>query len=271
MKKIIDEIISYTKFLKKQGFLVSFHFAKPYRSAISATKLAIFNSHNSPYCIKVKQDKKGLKRCLFCQALIIKKCNSEPIFIGCCHAGISEYIHGIFLNGECIGFISVSGYRPEKAVVHKNSQYSYLYNAGTVPDAPDIKTLDAIIPPLRIMLEKYFEKYKPEGTPLKKEYLKILDYVNNHYQNITLDMLCKKFSYSKSHISHLFKANNGKSIRQYANTLKIRDAKVLLKTTDLNMTDIALMTGFNDISYFIHIFKDITGTTPVKYRQKGEA
>lgn len=268
MGKIIDEILNYTKYLKRQGLLVSFHFTKPYRSAINTTKLVAFNSHNSPYCIKVKQDKQGLKRCLLCQALVIKKCNLVPSFTGSCHAGIKEYIHGIFLNGKCIGFISVSGYRPENAVAHKNSQYSYLYNASTVSAVPDIKMLDAVISPLRIMFEIYLQEYKPENIPLKKEYLKILDYVNNHYQNITLDMLCKRFAYSKSHISHLFKTNNGKSIRQYANTLKIRDAKVLLKTTDLNMTEIALMIGFNDISYFIHTFRDITGTTPVRYRKE---
>ena len=40
----------------------------------------------------------------------------------------------------------------------------------------------------------------------------------------------------------------------------------LLRTTDLDITDIAFRVGFNDSSYFIQAFKKKNGMTPKQYR-----
>jgi len=44
-------------------------------------------------------------------------------------------------------------------------------------------------------------------------------------------------------------------------------AKILLKTTDMLVREIALALGFNDQSYFIKQFKINEGTTPASFRR----
>ena len=64
----------------------------------------------------------------------------------------------------------------------------------------------------------------------------------------------------------MFKQTSGMSFRTYCNQLKLEDARKLLLQTDLPVTQIALDTGFNDVSYFIRLFRDRYATSPLQYR-----
>ena len=68
-------------------------------------------------------------------------------------------------------------------------------------------------------------------------------------------------------MSLLFNREMGKSIREYINELRIRDAKVLLKTTNLTVTDIAFTVGFNSSNYFAELFKKKEGLSPLQYKK----
>lgn len=57
------------------------------------------------------------------------------------------------------------------------------------------------------------------------------------------------------------------TIRACCNKLKLEDAKKLLLKTDIPITEIALNVGFNDTSYFISLFKNQFGISPLKYRK----
>ena len=98
----------------------------------------------------------------------------------------------------------------------------------------------------------------------------ILQYLGEYHSSVTLDDLSKRFSRSKSHLSHMFKKENGMSVRAYCNMLKINDAKNLLRNTELSVSDIAYDTGFDDVSYFIYTFRKETGITPLQYRKNLE-
>ena len=123
---------------------------------------------------------------------------------------------------------------------------------------------DKIIPPLSVMLEKFLLACHGENI---NENSLILQYLGEYHSNVTLDDLSGKFSRSKSHISHMFKKENGMSVRAYCNMLKINDAKNLLRDTELSVTDIAYDTGFDDVSYFMYTFRRETGITPLQYRK----
>ena len=66
----------------------------------------------------------------------------------------------------------------------------------------------------------------------------------------------------------MFRQKNGQTLKSYCNSLKIRDAKALLRETDMSVTEIAYAAGFCDCRYFINTFRKITGTTPLKWRRK---
>ena len=65
----------------------------------------------------------------------------------------------------------------------------------------------------------------------------------------------------------MFRQKSGKTLRSYCNDLKLEDARTMLTDTDLSVTDIAMETGFNDVSYFIYMFRKKYGVSPYKYKK----
>ena len=54
----------------------------------------------------------------------------------------------------------------------------------------------------------------------------------------------------------------------YLVAYRVMKGMELLRTTDLDVTEIAFRVGFNDSSYFIQAFKKKVGMTPKQYRNK---
>ena len=48
--------------------------------------------------------------------------------------------------------------------------------------------------------------------------------------------------------------------------MRINNSCKLLKTTDLTITQIALLVGFDDPNYFSHLFKICKGLSPREFR-----
>ena len=86
-------------------------------------------------------------------------------------------------------------------------------------------------------------------------------------RNITLSDIAHACSCSKSTICHLFKEHAGISTQKYIFNLRIEQAKKLLKTSSLSITDIALMSGFSNSNYFSTAFKKEVGKSPAEYRR----
>lgn len=99
---------------------------------------------------------------------------------------------------------------------------------------------------------------------------KIAKYISENYSTeISLDMLAKEFSISKSHLSRQFKASTGFGLNEYIVLVRIKNAQRLIMNTNYRITEIATMCGFNDSSYFSSVFKRITGVSPLKLRLGG--
>ena len=126
--------------------------------------------------------------------------------------------------------------------------------------------LQKVIPPLRIMILDYINEIMSQNTA-NDFYARLISYLENNHNDVTLEKLSQKFNYSKSFISHTFKKRSGKTIPDYCNFLKVRDSKILLSKTDLSVTDVALMSGFTNLGYYISVFKKETGKTPHEWKK----
>jgi len=98
---------------------------------------------------------------------------------------------------------------------------------------------------------------------------KVMEYVNTNYMNrITLNDVSEHVSFSVSYLSRMFKEEKGISLTSYINEVRIRNAKMLIKLSDISLSQAAYLCGFDDQSYFSKVFKKMTGTTPGKYREQ---
>ena len=89
----------------------------------------------------------------------------------------------------------------------------------------------------------------------------------NYAQQINLDMLADRFSISKQGLIAKFKRQTGKTPMEYLAQVRIARSKALLKDTQLSVSEISRLCGFENVYYFSNFFKRFTGTSPSGYRK----
>lgn len=269
MKEYLNNIIKYCKFLKENFNYDIFIYLKPQLSSdifyANDEFASTVNCHYNPYCMAVKTILNQQDRCSECQRHIMNMCRSTPYYINKCHAGVKEFIFGIYIDGEAVGFLSLNGYR-DSDFTYPLSQSYYLKN---LPN--DEQLVDTVIRPLLCMFENHIEStfsaVRDETVPTLL-YKRIVNFLRDNHIGVTTSMLAEKFHYSSSHISHLFKQNSGMSVNEYCNKLKLNDAQKLICNTSLTVTEIAHTLGFSDVSSFISMFKKFYKTTPLAMRKQ---
>lgn len=103
-----------------------------------------------------------------------------------------------------------------------------------------------------------------ELIQVMKEYAR-----ENCSRDITVKTLAEKvFFMNPAYLSHLFKEKTGESYSSYLKHIRMEKAKTLLEEEGCSITDVGAMTGYNDTSQFIRIFKQEMGITPKKYRDE---
>lgn len=97
----------------------------------------------------------------------------------------------------------------------------------------------------------------------------IMEYISNNYSiDITSSSAAEKFNMSKSYFCRIFKQNFGQCFQNYVNMYRTEKAKVMLKTTNLPISEIAMEVGFNSFSFFSKTFREYLGVTPSEYRKR---
>ena len=98
--------------------------------------------------------------------------------------------------------------------------------------------------------------------------LKVIDYVSSHFtENISLDMLSKKFYMSKVSLCAHFKAAMKCTIGEYIMKLRLNKAGQYLSSTRKSVEDISSLCGFSSGAYMGLVFKNKLGLSPLQYRK----
>lgn len=97
---------------------------------------------------------------------------------------------------------------------------------------------------------------------------KVVEYIHENFANeLSLGKLSEIALMNKSYLSGLFTKVMHMRVFDYIELVRINHGKMLLKTTDLSILDIALESGFKSSSYFSRIFRKLMGITPNEYRK----
>jgi len=90
---------------------------------------------------------------------------------------------------------------------------------------------------------------------------------NNYREKIALTALAERMHLSYDYFRHRFAALTGLSPQQYLTRTRLRAAAELLRSSDLNCTEIALRCGFSGSAQFSALFKSAYGLTPSEFRK----
>lgn len=82
----------------------------------------------------------------------------------------------------------------------------------------------------------------------------------------TID-LAQVLQISVSHFSRAFKRACGMTPREYILRKRIAHACIAMRQRECNLTDIAHLHGFCDQSHFTRVFRKLTGSSPLAWRE----
>ena len=95
----------------------------------------------------------------------------------------------------------------------------------------------------------------------------ILDELDQHFaEKFSLDELAHRYHVSPGCLSSHFHEQVGMSPMQYITQRRLTHARVLLIKTNLNVSKIATLCGYNDTSNFVRRFRQQYHVTPLQFR-----
>lgn len=191
--------------------------------------------------------------------------------------------HMLCKNAPEYFWIHFSGEKAEEFLSSLNLSENYFFNIGISEDI--LKTFNRIINELQTKSLNYIHfcnsyllnllsylsrkiSYSKQYSPKDNKSIKnIVLVINNEYMyNPPVEEYAKLCNYSKYYFIKLFTEITGYTPAEYRNMVRIEKACLLIANSPYNLSEIAVMTGFSDPSYFTKVFKKYAGQSPSQYK-----
>lgn len=99
---------------------------------------------------------------------------------------------------------------------------------------------------------------------------RVLDYLDSRYTGkVALPEIAREAGMSVRHLCRCFRAQTGRTPHGYVTQARVRQAQVLMQTTDMTMAEIAFQVGFKTHSHFCSVYRRITGETAKRFMSRG--
>ncbi len=129
---------------------------------------------------------------------------------------------------------------------------------------------------VHILLLRVREIYRPHAKKLNEsatrtmriasEFKRLVE--KNFIETRLVSKYANMLHITPKHLSEVVKEHTGKSPKEVINDMLLLEAKVLLGSTDQNITEIAHRLQFGDQAHFSHFIKRHTGCSPLELRKK---
>ena len=103
----------------------------------------------------------------------------------------------------------------------------------------------------------------------KKQYAEYI--LRNYKKNLTLNEVAQHYGYSKSYFSMHFKKEVGIPFYTFLSSVRLSHAAYLLSNSAMQISEIALESGFTNVRSFEKLFARHYKTSPNQYRIQGTA
>ena len=119
-----------------------------------------------------------------------------------------------------------------------------------------------------VLTKSMRRNYVIDGVDVPYNVKEILDFLQqNIYENITIGDVARFVGKSESTVKQLFSRYRKNGIMHYYNSLKVKEAKRLIREENYNMAQISDMLGFDNPQYFSKCFKAFSNMTPSEYKK----
>ena len=99
----------------------------------------------------------------------------------------------------------------------------------------------------------------------------MLNFIQNNYQDVTLESLSEQFHLSEPYVSKYIKDKSGKTFGEHVAHIRMKRAKTLLKNGNMTVENIAYAVGYQNVEHFNRTFKKSFDMTPIQYRNEARS
>lgn len=178
----------------------------------------------------------------------------------------AQSIHGIYTSEDYILFPAEGNEEAQQILGFIIREYNErdLYHTAVV---------QAQLVWLLASLSRSFQKIqlRSESGAYGPTIAAIIEYISVHCATATLESTATHFHYNASYFSRMLKRITHTNFSDILQRFRLEKAADLLRTTGLQIRDIADQTGFRNSNYFSTAFRRAYGQSPGEYRknQKG--
>lgn len=240
-------------------------------------------THTKKFCDIAKSTERGFKLCIRCKTKSNQKAVFEQTpFCSHCPYGLFEYVYPVVFNGNtiCIIYVGNIVIDEEKSMnklrfaakitgVGSDTLIKELKNAHFDADADLCKNIAEIISSYILLILNSHDVALPPVriSGCKSTTKDIIDYINlNFDKDISLKELAKLYFINEKYLGQILRRETGTGFRAYLNNLRLNNSLLELKNSDKSILNIAMESGFKNVTYFNQKFVEKFGISPSVYR-----
>ena len=239
----------------------------------------------SPFCAMMAEKSRTCAACLQMQEKLAQSASDCPSTMTCAY-GLCETAVPVKLGAQTIGFLQtgqVMRQKPTGASFNRaiakaeelgvdidNTKAREAYFATPVVSQ---KKLDSVSVLLRIFAEHLSIKSnqiavqtanaEPPVITKAKEFIR-----EHHTEDLSLGQVAAAVHTSIFYFCKLFRKVTGTTFTEFVSRTRIEKAKNLLLNPNLRISEIAYEVGFQSLTHFNRVFKNVVGESPTCYRTR---
>ena len=96
----------------------------------------------------------------------------------------------------------------------------------------------------------------------------MLNYIQAHYQTVTLKRMAHEFHLSTPYISKYIREKSGRTFVEHVTNTRMKRAKTLLKHGNMTVENVAASVGYSNVEHFSRMFRREFELSPLQYRNQ---
>lgn len=230
------------------------------------------------FCREVRKNEELAAECIGCDERGFDICDkTRKPYIYECHLGAIEAIAPIYAGDMNAGYLMFGQIRPSDpsrlfaSVERINADYGASLSREMVEEmtAAEDEFISSAVNMMTMCAGYLYANELIRATPnilmhQLKEFIR-----SNLGGDLTLESVCRHFYISRTKLYQLSRDAFGMGFSQFVRSERIREAKRLLRAGGMTVSEVAAEVGIPDDNYFIRIFREEVGSTPLRYMRSG--
>jgi AraC-like DNA-binding protein/ligand-binding sensor protein len=244
-------------------------------------------AHENPFCAMMAQTNRTCAACLEVQQRAAEDARNGPATVTC-FAGLCDTAVPIKLRERTIGFLQTGQVALEEApseaafsritrqiaewgsqIDLKRLKEAYLHSKvlSRGQYAGVVRLLEIFGKHLSLVANQIALREAEAESPLVR---RARAYIAGHHEDpVSLEEVANAMHVSTFYFCKLFKKATGLTFTEYLGRVRIEKAKTLLLNPHLRVSEIAYMVGFQSLTHFNRVFRQVTGESPSLFRANG--